>query len=151
MWRCKATNPHLSLWRLSYAMVQIKTLAPNTQGPSLSQIHPRGEFSTFPFSGREAQVCEEQVLLLLTGLNTLKKVKAQLLGFKKRTQQWPEVQWCPKPGWKNLVKIDYNTANSICYFSNKLLKQMHWLCNYTCRNFKHQKNTKTIFQFFKVS
>lgn len=92
MWCCKATNPHLFLWRLSYAMVQIKTLAPNTQGPSLSQIHPRGEFSAFPFSCREGQAWEGQVLLLLTRLNTLKKVKVQPLGFKKKTQQWLHLQ-----------------------------------------------------------
>lgn len=150
MWHCKATNPRLFLRRLSYAMVQIKTLAPNTQGPSLSQIHPRGEFSTFAFSCREAQAWEGQVLLLVARLNTLKKVKAQPLGFKKGHSSGQTCNGAPKPG-QNLVKIDYYTENSICCLSNKLLKQMHWLCNYTCRNFKHQKNTKTlsVFQVFK--
>lgn len=119
MWRCKATNPHLFLWRLGYATVQIKTLAPNTQGPSLSQIHPRGEFSTFPFSCREGQAWEGQVLLLVTRLNTLKEVKPQPLGCTKGTQQWPHLQWCPKPKWKNLVKTDYY----ICKFHLLFIKQ----------------------------
>lgn len=135
---------------------QLRNGANKNSGPK----HTGAIFVPNPSSGRILYIplflqgstaWEGQVLL--TGLNMLKKVKAQPLGFKKRTQQWPELQWCPKPGWKNLVKTDYYMANSICCLSNKLLKQMHWLCNYTCRNFKHQENTKTllVFQFFKVS
>lgn len=59
------------------------------QGTSLSQIHPQGEFSTFPFSCREGQAWEGQVLLQLTRASILKKVKAQPLGFRKGMQQWP--------------------------------------------------------------
>lgn len=107
----------------SYAMVQIKTLAPNTQGPSLSQIHPQGEFSTFPFSCREGQAWEGQVLLLLTTLNTLKKVKAQPLGFKKGYSNGHTSN--DAQNLDGLVKIDYCITNSACCLSNKLLKQMH--------------------------
>lgn len=104
-------------------MVQIKPLAPNTQGPSLSQIHPQGEFSTFPFSCREGQAWEGQVLLLLTGLNTLKKVKAQPPGFKKGYSSGHTFN--DAQNLDGLVKTDYYITNSVCCLANKLLKQMH--------------------------
>lgn len=136
-----------------YAMVQIKTLAPNTQGPSLPQTHPQGEFSTFPFSCREGQAWEGQVLPW-TRANIFKKVKAQPPGFRKWMQQWPRCFRDAKTKTEdNLVNIDYYITHSVCCLSNKLLKQIHWLPNCTCRNSKHQKYTKTLlmFQFFKVS
>lgn len=96
------------------------------QGPSLSQIHPRGEFSTFPFSYREGQAWEGQVLLLpLTRANTLKEVKAQLLGFRKGMQQWPHCfSNAQNRDGREFSQIGYYTANSVCCLSNKLLKQM---------------------------
>lgn len=96
------------------------------QGPSLSQIHPQGEFSTFPFSYREGQAWEGLVLLLpLNRANTLKEVKAQLLRFRKAMQQWPHYSSnAQNRDGREFSHIGYYTANSVCCLSNKLLEQM---------------------------
>lgn len=54
------------------------------------------------------------------------------------------LQRCPNQDGGEFSHIGYYTANSVCCLSKKLPEQMRWLCNYTCRNFKHQESIKTL-------
>lgn len=103
VWRCKSTNPHLFLWRLRVMQQCKQKLWPQT---CRVQLCPRSILKKnslhSPFPEGKDKAWERQVLLPLTRLSMLQKIKAQPLGFRNGMQQESQFQRWPKSWWERI-------------------------------------------------